>query len=97
HYRVVEAADGEQALARMRDAVPDLVVSDVTMPVRDGIGLCHAVRQDPELEFVPIILLSAAAETRSRVSGLEGGADDYVTKSFGARELRAHIARLLLT
>jgi CheY-like chemotaxis protein/AraC-like DNA-binding protein len=95
HYRVVEAADGEQALARMRDAVPDLIVSDVTMPVLDGIGLCCAVRQDPELEFVPIILLSAAAETHNRVSGLEGGADDYVTKPFEVSELLARIARML--
>ena len=95
HYRVVEAADGEQALARMRESVPDLVVSDVAMPVMDGLALCRAVRADPELEFVPILLLSAAAETQSRVSGLEGGADDYVTKPFEVRELLARIARML--
>ena len=95
HYRVVEAADGEQALARMRESVPDLVVSDLAMPVMDGIALCRAVRGDPELEFVPIILLSAAAETESRVSGLEGGADDYVTKPFEVSELLARIARML--
>ena len=64
HYRVVEAADGEQALARMRESVPDLVVSDLAMPVMDGLALCRAVRGDPELEFVPLILLSAAAETQ---------------------------------
>jgi len=97
HYRVVEAADGEQALARMRESVPDLVVSDLAMPVMDGLALVRAVRGDPELEFVPIILLSAAAETQSRVSGLEGGADDYVTKPFEVSELLARIARLLQT
>jgi signal transduction histidine kinase/ligand-binding sensor domain-containing protein/AraC-like DNA-binding protein len=97
HYRVVEAADGEQALARMRESVPDLVVSDLAMPVMDGLALSRAVRGDPELEFVPIILLSAAAETQSRVSGLEGGADDYVTKPFEMRELLARIARMLQT
>ncbi|HET9325480.1 MAG TPA: ATP-binding protein [Candidatus Eisenbacteria bacterium] len=95
HYRVVEAADGEQAIARMRESVPDLVVSDLAMPVMDGLALCRAVRGDPELEFVPLILLSAAAETQSRVSGLEGGADDYVTKPFEVRELLARIARML--
>jgi CheY-like chemotaxis protein/AraC-like DNA-binding protein len=95
HYRVVEAGDGGQALARMREAVPDLVVSDVAMPVMDGFALCREVRADPELEFVPIILLSAAAETRSRVGGLEVGADDYVTKPFEVSELLARITRML--
>jgi signal transduction histidine kinase/DNA-binding response OmpR family regulator/ligand-binding sensor domain-containing protein len=95
HYRVVEAADGEQALTHMRETVPDLVVSDLAMPVMDGLAFCRAVRSDPELEFVPIILLSAAAETQSRVSGLEGGADDYVTKPFEVSELLARISRML--
>jgi AraC-like DNA-binding protein len=71
------------------------VVSDLAMPVMDGLALCRAVRGDPELEFVPLILLSAAAETQNRVSGLEGGADDYVTKPFEVRELLARIARML--
>ena len=94
-YRVTQAADGEQALARMRETLPDLVVSDLAMPVLDGLGLVRAVRNDPELEFVPVILLTAAAEAESRVSGFEGGADDYVTKPFEVRELLARIARML--
>jgi signal transduction histidine kinase/DNA-binding response OmpR family regulator/ligand-binding sensor domain-containing protein len=95
HYRVAEAADGAQALALMRETVPDLVVSDLAMPVLDGLGLVRAVRSDPELEFVPVILLTAAAESESRVSGFEGGADDYVTKPFEVKELLARIARML--
>jgi len=95
HYRVAEAADGAQALARMRETLPDLVVSDVGMPVLDGLGLVRAIRADPELEFVPVILLTAAAEAESRVSGFEGGADDYVTKPFEVKELLARIARML--
>ena len=95
HYRVVEAADGEQALARMRESLPDLVVSDLAMPVLDGLGLVRALRADPELEFVPVILVTAAAETESRLQGFEGGADDYVTKPFEVRELLARIARML--
>ncbi|MEO5988150.1 MAG: ATP-binding protein [Candidatus Eisenbacteria bacterium] len=94
-YRVIEAADGEQALAQMRAAVPDLVVTDLAMPVMDGLSLCRAVRNDPELEFVPLILLAAAAETETRVTGIEAGADDYVTKPFEVRELLARIARML--
>jgi DNA-binding response OmpR family regulator len=95
HYRVVEATDGAQALERMRESVPDLVVSDLAMPGMDGLALCRAVRADPELEFVPVILLTAAAETESRVRGFEGGADDYVTKPFEVKELLARIARML--
>jgi DNA-binding response OmpR family regulator len=92
---VADAADGEQALARMRETLPDLVVSDLAMPVLDGLGLVRAMRADPELEFVPVILLTAAAEPESRVTGFEGGADDYVTKPFEVRELLARIARML--
>ena len=95
HYRVTQAADGAQALARMRETLPDLVVSDLAMPVLDGLGLVRAVRGDPELEFVPVILLTAAADAETRVSGFEGGADDYVTKPFEVKELLARIARML--
>jgi signal transduction histidine kinase len=65
HYRVAEAGDGAQALARMRETLPDLVVSDLAMPVLDGLGLVRAIRSDPELEFVPVILLTAAAEAET--------------------------------
>ena len=94
-YRVVEAADGEQALALMRSAAPDLVVSDLAMPVMDGLALCRAIREDPELEFVPVVLLTAAAGTDSKVAGLEGGADDYLTKPFEVKELLARLGQLL--
>ena len=80
----------------MRETLPDLVVSDLAMPVLDGLGLVRAVRGDPEHEFVPVILLTAAAESESRVTGFEGGADDYVTKPFEVKELLARIARMLL-
>ena len=97
HYRVVEAADGEQALALMRLAPPDLVVSDLAMPVMDGLALCRAIREDPELEFVPVILLSASASAESRVAGIDGGADDYLTKPFDAGDLLARVGQLLRT
>ena len=92
---MAQAGDGAQALAGMRETLPDLVVSDVGMPVLDGLGLVRAMRADPELEFVPVILLTAAAEAESRVTGFEGGADDYVTKPFEVPELLARIARML--
>ncbi|MFN8589254.1 MAG: response regulator [Candidatus Eisenbacteria bacterium] len=94
-YRVSEAADGRAALASMREEAPDLVVSDVSMPEMDGFALVAAMRADPELDFMPVILLTAAASEASRIAGLEGGADDYLTKPFAVRELRARIARAL--
>jgi signal transduction histidine kinase/ligand-binding sensor domain-containing protein/DNA-binding NarL/FixJ family response regulator len=94
-YRVVEAADGREALASMRREVPDLVVSDVTMPELDGHGLVRAIREDPDLDFVPVLLLTAAASPESRIAGLEGGADDYLTKPFVIRELLARISQAL--
>ncbi len=94
-YRVAEAADGRQALEAMKTEAPDLVVSDVGMPELDGFGLVAAMRADPELDFVPVLLLTAAASDASRIAGLEGGADDYLTKPFAMRELRARVARAL--
>ena len=94
-YRVVEAADGEKALALMRADVPDLVVSDVAMPQMDGHALVQAMRSDPELDFVPVLLLTAAAASEARLRGLEGGADDYLVKPFDPRELAARIEQAL--
>jgi len=95
HYRVIEAGDGDHALVAMREQVPDLVVSDVAMPGMDGYALCRAIRDDPELEFVPIVLLSAAAASENRVTGFESGADGYLSKPFEVRELLARVAQLL--
>jgi DNA-binding response OmpR family regulator len=94
-YRVIEAAGGEQALKAMRDRVPDLVVSDVRMQGMDGYALCRAIRADPELEFVPIVLLTAAAASEDRVVGFESGADGYLSKPFEMPELLARVAQLL--
>jgi CheY-like chemotaxis protein/methylphosphotriester-DNA--protein-cysteine methyltransferase len=92
---VLEAGDGAAALAAMRQELPDLVVSDVGMPELDGHGLVRAIRADDELGFVPVILLTAAASPDSRIAGLEGGADDYLTKPFEMRELLARVERAL--
>ena len=85
-------ADAEAALALMVDKRFDLVLTDVTMPgVLDGVGLLRALRADPASETIPVILVSAHAEEEARVEGLAAGADDYIAKPFGARELLARI------
>jgi len=94
-YRVVEASDGREGLERARRLLPDLVVSDVMMPGLDGNALFHALRDNPELELVPVVLLTAKASPESRIQGLREGVDDYLVKPFDPRELRARVDNLL--
>ncbi|HUH83450.1 MAG TPA: ATP-binding protein [Stellaceae bacterium] len=91
HYAVATAADGEEALAAIRAHRPDLVLTDVMMARLDGFALLRAIRADPGLRDLPVIMLSARAGEEASVEGLEAGADDYLTKPFGARELLARI------
>ncbi|MGR4863915.1 ATP-binding protein [Caulobacter sp. LARHSG274] len=91
-YRVEAVASGRAALAAARrGSPPDLVLSDVMMPDLDGFGLLAALRAEPSLEGLVVILLSARAGEEARVEGLAAGADDYLVKPFGARELRARV------
>ncbi|MDX1546782.1 MAG: response regulator [Rhodothermales bacterium] len=86
-YRVAEAADGAEALDAIRRQPPALVVSDVRMPGLDGYALCRLLKQDPALNHIPIILLTARAGEADPLAGLGAGADDYLTKPFNASEL----------
>ncbi|HZO16281.1 MAG TPA: ATP-binding protein, partial [Polyangiaceae bacterium] len=94
-FSVLEAADGREGLERARAAAPDLVVTDVMMPVMDGYQLLAALRADEATRHVPVILLTAKASEETRLAGLESGADDYLTKPFEARELLARARNLL--
>ncbi len=91
HWVVQVVADGHAALAAARQNKPELMLSDVMMPGLDGFGLLREVRRDPELQDLPVILLSARAGEEARVEGLDAGADDYLTKPFSARELIARV------
>ena len=90
-YDAEAVADGRAALAAARKRSPDLILSDVMMPVLDGFGLLRELRADEELRETPIILLSARAGEESRLEGVGSGADDYMVKPFGARELMARV------
>jgi PAS domain S-box-containing protein len=91
-YEVLAVADGEAALSAMREgAMPDLVLTDVMMPRLGGFGLLEALRADPALKGLLVILLSARAGEDARVEGLAAGADDYLIKPFSARELLARV------
>jgi DNA-binding response OmpR family regulator len=92
-YDVEVASDGERALERARDAAFDLILLDVMLPGKDGFEVCRELRRSGSK--IPIILLTAKAQEAEKVMGLELGADDYLTKPFSPRELRARIAALL--
>ncbi len=91
-WRVLTAADGEAGLAALRKERPDLVVLDAMMPKLDGFEFLKVVRRESR---VPVLMLTARKEEMDRVLGLELGADDYVTKPFGVRELVARVKALL--
>ncbi|HKS55776.1 MAG TPA: ATP-binding protein [Steroidobacteraceae bacterium] len=95
HYAVHAVSDGQSALDAARELRPDLIISDVMMPRLDGFGLIRAVRADPQLRGIPIILLSARAGEESRIEGLDRGADDYLVKPFSARELLVRAGTLI--
>lgn len=95
HYEVVTAADGETALSEARRRVPDLVVLDLMLPGMDGLEVCRRLRADPRTKHIPILMLTAKGEEADAVIGLGQGADDYVRKPFGAKELLARIATRL--
>jgi PAS domain S-box-containing protein len=94
-FEVEAVADGQEALAEARRQAPDLILTDVMMPQLDGFGLVRELRADPRTRALPVILLSARAGEESRVEGLEAGADDYLVKPFGARELLARVTAQL--
>lgn len=87
-YKVVEAYDGESAVAKAKECNPDLILLDVMLPKMDGFGVCKKIR---ETSNVPIIMLTAREEEVDKVLGLELGADDYMTKPFSLRELMARV------
>lgn len=91
-YDVEAVADGNAALAAVRAAPPDLVLTDVFMLGLNGVELVREIRKDPRLTTLPIIILSASATEEARIEGIQAGADDYLVKPFSGRELLARIA-----
>lgn len=88
-------ADGQAALVRARSENFDLIILDIMLPGLDGIAVCRAVRRDGPNQDVPILMLTARSEESDKVLGLESGADDYLSKPFGIRELVARVRALL--
>lgn len=94
-YAILEAADGEAGIAQAIEAIPDLVISDVMMPKKDGYEVCRALRTDERTSHIPVILLTAKAGEQERLTGFETGADAYVLKPFRQQELAVRVRNLI--
>jgi len=94
-FEVSEAEDCRTARAALADKRPDLVLIDWMLPDMSGLELARALKRDRETREVPIIMLTARAEEGDKVAGLEGGADDYITKPFSVRELLARVRAVM--
>lgn len=95
NYRFYHAKNGEEGLAMAGEMMPDLIISDVMMPVMDGYAFCKHIKSNLETSHIPVVLLTAKSALESRVEGLELGADDYITKPFHLPELRLRMRNLL--
>jgi DNA-binding response OmpR family regulator len=94
-YRIVEAQNGQEALEIAHNTTIDLLISDIMMPVMDGVAMCKALKNDETTSHIPVILLTARASGEGKLEGLESGADDYIIKPFDVRELQARIQNLI--
>jgi DNA-binding response OmpR family regulator len=94
-YQVMTAANGTSALQMARRETPDLIILDIMLPELDGLEVCRQLRREGNTATIPIMMLTAKSEEIDKVVGLEIGADDYVTKPFGRRELLARVRALL--
>ena len=95
-YRVVEASEGMEGWSKALKYLPDIIISDVMMPEKDGIEMTRELRADMTTSHIPIILLTAKTTIESKLEGLEYGADDYITKPFSATYLQARVENLLM-
>ena len=94
-FEVAEAADGEEALLRIAEIRPDVVLLDWMLPLVSGIEVCRQIRRAPQTRTLPVIMLTARGEEADRVRGLNSGADDYIVKPFSPSELVARVRAVM--
>src|ERR1700710_269317 len=94
-FRVEEAVDGQEAMARIAESPPDIVLLDWMLPVMSGIEVCRQIRRRPATRDLPVIMVTARTEDQDAVRGLNTGADDYITKPFSMDALLARMRALL--
>jgi signal transduction histidine kinase/ligand-binding sensor domain-containing protein/DNA-binding response OmpR family regulator len=94
-YRVMEAASAREGFSIAGDMIPDIIISDIMMPEIDGYEFCKMIKTSEKTSHIPVILLTARADEADRITGLETGADDYLTKPFNVRELKARVKNII--
>ncbi|MFQ5637355.1 MAG: two-component regulator propeller domain-containing protein [bacterium] len=94
-YKIVEASDGQEGVDKAVEIIPDLVISDIMMPKKDGYQVCRQLKTDQRTSHIPIILLTAKAAAEEKIAGLETGADAYVLKPFRPKELAVRVRKLI--
>jgi len=94
-YAIVSARDGEEGISKALEAIPDLIISDVMMPKKDGYEVCSILKNDERTSHIPFVLLTAKSDSEDKITGLSTKADDYVTKPFVPRELLLRIENLI--
>ena len=94
-YNIVEAKDGYEAIDKVHSEIPDVILLDLMIPGIDGFEVCRQLKSDSMYIHIPVIMLTARGEVDDKVEGIELGADDYVTKPFNLKELKARIKMIL--
>ena len=95
NYQVILAQNGQEGIDLALEQIPDIIISDVMMPEKDGFELCESLKKDTRTSHIPIILLTAKSDVASRITGLKQGADDYLGKPFHEEELLVRMQNLL--
>lgn len=94
-YKALEATDGDKGLRLGQERLPDLILLDLMLPGRDGLEVCRLLKQEPKTRHIPVIMLTAKSEDSDIVSGLELGAEDYITKPFSTKVLLARVRAVI--
>ena len=90
-YELITASNGQEALNRIKSQQPDLILLDLMMPVLDGFAVLSEIKSDNDLRDIPVIIVSAASDSKSIVKGIKQGADDYITKPIDAESLKSKL------
>lgn len=94
-YRILETKNGQEGIQIAFKTIPDIIISDIMMPVKNGIELCNTLKEDEKTSHIPIILLTAKSGDENEIVGLNTGADDYITKPFSAKKLIVRVQKLI--
>lgn len=94
-HQITEATNGEEAVEKAREAIPDLIMTDVRMPKMTGYEACKVIKADEATKHIPVVILSAKGQDEERNLGVESGADDYIVKPFAPDELAKRVAEIL--